>query len=377
VDKELYDLDIERNECNSDRRSSPVNLRANEICEDEHEILTRKRLRNDCLFEDVEWSIHPGTLRGSFPKTDDYCNRPSIDMPNGYPHRWIMQFMEVHVRSEHMLDGRRYDGELQMFHLGLLNHNYAAAMVSTLIDATATEDEEMFQELLDGWQKAADRMTGSCGSRGYMQDGGNATYTGNRTSDGTMTDDNLRRERRMKKNKKKKNHHKDDIYNDDLYYGKMYHPKYGDDGPPVLTDWYKNMTKSQQNTTSPPKLHRRLAFPAEHNDPNRAPRHKPWPYIMWPTIHYYRYRGSLTTPPCSEMVHWRVFDEPMRISRRQYRQLVNLVNSYVDPRTCEGGSITSLKGENYRPLQELDRDRSVTHCTDLDFTFWKYMPEDQ
>ncbi|XP_074654778.1 carbonic anhydrase 2-like [Tubulanus polymorphus] len=39
---------------------------------------------------------------------------------------------------------------------------------------------------------------------------------------------------------------------------------------------------------------------------------------------YYRYEGSLTTPPCSENVKWTVFREPLRISHHQLRQLQSL-----------------------------------------------------
>ncbi|XP_074654779.1 carbonic anhydrase-like [Tubulanus polymorphus] len=39
---------------------------------------------------------------------------------------------------------------------------------------------------------------------------------------------------------------------------------------------------------------------------------------------YYRYEGSLTTPPCSENVKWTVFREPLTMSPHQLRQLQSL-----------------------------------------------------
>jgi len=39
---------------------------------------------------------------------------------------------------------------------------------------------------------------------------------------------------------------------------------------------------------------------------------------------YYRYEGSLTTPPCTEIVHWSIGSRPVQISITQEVALVNL-----------------------------------------------------
>ena len=39
---------------------------------------------------------------------------------------------------------------------------------------------------------------------------------------------------------------------------------------------------------------------------------------------YFRYAGSLTTPPCSEVVNWAVMSQPITVSRRQIDAFANL-----------------------------------------------------
>jgi carbonic anhydrase len=55
------------------------------------------------------------------------------------------------------------------------------------------------------------------------------------------------------------------------------------------------------------------------------------------TTHFYWYRGSLTTPPCSEVVDWVVLEQPIEASREQITQLIAAV------------------GMNARPVQSLNR----------------------
>jgi carbonic anhydrase len=57
--------------------------------------------------------------------------------------------------------------------------------------------------------------------------------------------------------------------------------------------------------------------------------------------HFYHYMGSLTTPPCSEGVHWLVLANPIEASAEQIQQL------------------SQLMGQNARPLQPLN-DRNLT-----------------
>lgn len=118
--------------------------------------------------------------------------------------------------------------------------------------------------------------------------------------------------------------------------------------------------------------------PEDDEEEERGPRRKMFPYDLWPTIYFYRYQGQLTMPPCSEIVIWRILDEPLLISRKQFKQLGRLLTSYIDPATCQGASAVSPRGENYRPLETINLEKQeMTHCTEKDFTFWQYPPDQQ
>lgn len=63
---------------------------------------------------------------------------------------------------------------------------------------------------------------------------------------------------------------------------------------------------------------------------------------------YFRYKGSLTTPPCYESVTWTVFDEPLPISEKQ----LNLFRSVYE--TAKADSTQHHIGHNYRPVLKLN-----------------------
>ncbi|XP_052861455.1 carbonic anhydrase 7 [Anopheles cruzii] len=69
-------------------------------------------------------------------------------------------------------------------------------------------------------------------------------------------------------------------------------------------------------------------------------------------LHYYTYDGSLTTPPCSEVVTWIDFKEPILLSHAQVQAFRALEDE-------EGHPLT----HNFRPVQPLG-DRVVLYNTD-------------
>lgn len=59
--------------------------------------------------------------------------------------------------------------------------------------------------------------------------------------------------------------------------------------------------------------------------------------LLPPDPRYFRFEGSLTTPPCSEGVRWLVLENPVSVSRAQVEQFAAV-----------------LPGPNNRPVQPLN-----------------------
>ena len=56
------------------------------------------------------------------------------------------------------------------------------------------------------------------------------------------------------------------------------------------------------------------------------------PADLLPADHgYYRFTGSLTTPPCSEGVHWQVLKEPVEVSHEQIKAFQKLYKANARP----------------------------------------------
>lgn len=325
----IFDLELEGNMCDNEVRPSPIALNVNSECPDDRDIRTRRITERDCKKDDVTFEVTPHVLRAYYPRHDLECYRPTI-MIDGSGSPFILVWMELHMRSEHVVDGKRYDAELQMVHIGTRNSNDEMATISVLIDASANEDHSEFQFLLDQWQTVADSEEDRC--------------------------DRRRANRNLRENVRKQA-----IIN-------SIRPNESS-STQFMKDIYSSHTAEQS--------HRR----DQNCNPNRqstcGPRRRMFPYSMWPSIWYFRYSGGLTTPPCSSLVNWRILDAPMMISRRQFKQLAELQTSYRNDK-CDQEPVLTPQGENFRPLQSSNSNRQpVSHCTSQDFDESLYLPGNQ
>jgi len=332
-------LKITGNACSSDRRPSPVNLVPNVECTADHEILTHAPTNEDCGFGDMLFVPTPHALVAKFPHNDVRCRRPQIDFPDGYPNWWTAALMEFHVRSEHTIDGRRYDGEMIMYHHGTFSNKRELAAVSVLLDASGDEIDLRFQAYLEAFREAVERVRSNCDAGvEYVDPDPNWLDDFQEMSDNYTTEHQRQRGRGL-----------------------------GEDDEGGL-DFRE--ARLQMDASLLDEQLRRTADAAAGR--KSTPRPRPFPYDIWPSIYWYRYLGGLTQPPCTEMVLWTVLDSPLVISRGQLRTLAALIDSYVDPKTCQRVDAT-VKGENVRPLGKFNAaEQNMTHCTAKNYGYWRY-----
>jgi carbonic anhydrase len=50
---------------------------------------------------------------------------------------------------------------------------------------------------------------------------------------------------------------------------------------------------------------------------------------------YYRFNGSLTTPPCSEGVRWIVMSQPLEISQKQIEMFMKAMGNHSNNRPIQ------------------------------------------
>jgi len=84
--------------------------------------------------------------------------------------------------------------------------------------------------------------------------------------------------------------------------------------------------------------------------------------------YYHGYYGSLTSPPCTESVRWRVMIDPLQISINQLHRIEMLIAKYVDTEQCKLGTwgrprgAGSCKVDVNRPIQYLSKRHKVEDC---------------
>jgi carbonic anhydrase len=305
----------ERNMCAVGQQQSPIDVRptngVDSICREEHQVRT---LPGDYPIQHhhVEKRIESNKLRLVYPRrpcadlTKVECQEPDppqADFPNGWGGFADVLHVDFKVPSEHVLEGERFDAEMQIFHVHAGRRRLAAH--SVLIRARDNGYNYYFQEALDAFLEEYDRNRELC----------------------------------MQREKAKSNLHR----------SLTSLPRSGPFGD--FLSWARSMLG-----------HRSANKTNTHEKSGVWDPHHP---MLVPSLYFYRYEGSLTEPPCGEFVSWWITDQPMIIGLQQLEQLQAILFSNVEDQSCEKSGVQYDRSVA-RPIRQVSN-RDVYKCTARNF----------
>uniref|UniRef100_A0A7S4J6K0 carbonic anhydrase n=1 Tax=Odontella aurita TaxID=265563 RepID=A0A7S4J6K0_9STRA len=295
------------------------------VCYEHHEIRRREgdfQIRNGI----VEKQILPNKLRLAYPYHENYelSPNPAADFPHNWGGKIDVRHVDISVPSQHLLEGKRYPAEYQIWHLHQKRRRSPVVSIFMDLHPDDTANPHL-QMMLDEFQVVWQSSFFDC-------------------------DDRRRRLLRAEA---------------DLYERvKMWLGGTNDDadegGTSTILDEPQEyeLEFRQRVAESRSNLRRAQASNAVWSPYDRT-------HIM-SSIHFYGYTGSMTEPPCSEFVEYRIMDRPMLISRSQLFQIKFLIFNYKDPDTCERRS-THAEGRANRPIQTVQEKHRLYRCTCRDF----------
>jgi len=357
-------LNVDSNECGRKKnKQSPIDLIKNSACESDHEMLF---VEGTCELADVRFEIKPYSLKGTYPRDhflrgnctqeSPCCTPPALDLSDSFHARHTNAF-ELKVPGEHTINGTRYDAELQFSHLDHVDEEYRTnrdnliAMTSRLLRVDGTKNNRYIEKFLQHWEEVAALKEEECSvGRGITSFFSPVTTDPTPTPTGPPT----------------------------------YVPTAAATDPPTYvptastTDLPTYVPTA--STTDPPTYIPTAAttdpptyIPTAATDVKtsfvsnrRLKKDKTILHAPFRNQYYYGYKGSLTIPPCSDIVLWYVVDKPMEISRSQLARMKKLIMNHRDDH-CRRGTYANFDGHVNRPLQPLN-DRDIFHCDESDYS---------
>uniref|UniRef100_A0A6U2IPT3 carbonic anhydrase n=1 Tax=Pseudictyota dubia TaxID=2749911 RepID=A0A6U2IPT3_9STRA len=310
------------------------------VCYEHHEI---RRQDGELRVGDADLRkvILPNKLRLEYPWFEEEEQGDSRNPKADFPHNWggkmDTRHVDVHIPSQHLLEGREYAAEYQIWHLH--TQQQKSPVVSIMVDLHPDDKlNEHFQLALDEWQKVWESDMFECGRLRRTEELSADGLTNATLDEWPFVDDN------------------------DMF-------EYPPD-PQVKREYRKLLVRAWEDLDEDLASADDLEASAAQRRRAQS-RNQPWsPYDrseIMRGIHFYGYSGSLLEPPCAEFVEWRVMDTPMLISRAQLFQMKNLVFRHVDPQSgCRKTSNHDM-GRAKRPVQRTVRKHRLYRCTCDDF----------
>ena len=363
------------NRCYSDpsRQQSPIDLCdefVNTQCFEHHQI---RNVGGDYDLDDenVQLKILPSKLRIEYSQfntelKDEFKKPPHSDFAHNWNGYIPVIHIDIKIPSEHTICGKRYEGEYQIFYYHAKRRE--PIVQSILIDTHAKERPHLhFQRLLDIFQAIADERRAFCFNEGDRNETatGNAGIPSSKPSSVSTT---------IQVPVLKHDEEKSISKTSTRLLQEVAEPCFDSNQTFVIE--MDNYTCSTVNTTNCDlptvleycpfkcsKCSKKNEVNEEDSDDVTTTKRRWSPFFprIINSIYFYAYQGSLTEPPCSEWVSWRVLDKPLEISTQQLMQMKDILFNQLDHQ-CRRSSV-HWNGSVARPIQSLN-ERPLWHCTE-------------
>ena len=337
----------------------------------------------------VDLQILPSKLRINYPtnfKSGWYCDGndcvhgPSADIPKGWGHQLPVTHVDLKVPSEHWMEGKQYAAEYQVFLIQNKSTRRGSPAASVLFDIHPEEkpnarlgqllrafrlrfdaDKAQCEEKRRKTRRAEAVLAGagSGGGGGRALRGGSPSSASASGPTSSWLDEPEEEAERFRRNLRRARIRADRalaevegriagaqaVSDEDLLSGLRERPPAGNH-----LAGYGNLVNSTSAHTVDPLAGRK--------------KFNVWDEEFFRTPWFFGYEGSLTEPPCSEFVDWRIMDTPALISSDQLREMKRLLFNHID-KDCKPTSV-GYQQSVARPLQPY-RDRMVHRCMCRDF----------
>jgi hypothetical protein len=299
---------------NTRHRQSPLMLRGDQTCEDRHKILNVNRgvcQQNEAKFYSTAYGLAVDLTACTTSVVIDHSRNDD---------QFFLQEIVLKYPAEHSIqdpstgEELKFDAELQLNHRGS-NNGYNPsdskeddiAITSVLLKLQSGTFDRELQLLLDGWSSAVNQTYASCGK---FYDHTNCV----------LQSANLR----------------------------------------------SGFDQGQGQSNDVPGGRRRLQTSGLNKRCNGSFYCFVNLYLHTKSHFYYNYEGSLTYPPCTENVHWRIMQQPLYISPGQLEQIKRLTYMHLNS-NCELATLGVRLGDGCavgvnRPTQSLSYRHKLKKC---------------
>jgi carbonic anhydrase len=299
---------------NTSHNQSPIKLTSDKLCIDRHEMIVNEVgicQKNQAKFNTTAYGLAVDLTS---------CTKTALLDHSRNEDQWYLKEIVIKYPSEHTIGDQKFDAELQINFAGsndgydpTTSHKERIAITGVLLAGKDGAYDAELQLLLDGWDNAMGEAYASCGK---VYDHAKCVLT-------SASRRKLEpREIKVTSVSTSEDHH-------------VRHLKASPYG----------------------RFHRqcRGSFYCFFNL-----------YLHTKTDFYYKYLGSLTYPPCTENVDWRVLQNPLYVAPSQIEQIKRLTYMYLNSK-CELGTVGVKLNDGCavgvnRPLQSLSTRHDLKKC---------------